>query len=258
MSQHLSRLEAQLERTIEGLFGRLLGHRIRAHDIALKITRAMESLARADHDDSSRSIAPDHYIVHLHPEDHHRLLAQQPAVVDILKAYIVELAASAGYHIKAEPRLDLLANPELPRGAVEVSARHTRRKASSTAIMQRVQVLPEAAAPSQPQLAIQGRPPIPLDQSLINIGRSRENHIVVDDRTVSRHHLQLRLRFGRYVLFDTQSHGGTLVNEVRVVEHILQNGDVIQIGQMRMVYLEESADHQSTISYQAVDPDQTG
>lgn len=258
MSQHLSRLEAQLERTIEGLFGRLLGHRIRAHDIALKITRAMESLARPDHDDPSRAVAPDHYVVHLHPQEHNRLLVQQPAVVDILKAYIVELAASASYHIKAEPRLDLLANADLPRGAVEVTARHTRRKASSTAVMQRVQVLPEAAAPSQPQLAIQGRPPIPLDQSLINIGRSRDNHIVVDDRTVSRHHLQLRLRFGRYVLFDTQSHGGTFVNETRVVEHILQNGDVIQIGQIRMVYMEESADHQQTLSYEAVDPDQTG
>ncbi|MBL8154389.1 MAG: DUF3662 domain-containing protein [Anaerolineae bacterium] len=257
MSQHLSRLEAQLERTIEGLFGRLLGHRIRAHDIALKITRAMESLAHSDPDDPSRTIAPDHYVVHLHPDAHQRLLVQHPAVVDILKAYIVELAASTGYHIKAEPRLDLLANAELPRGAVEVTARHTRRKANSTAIMQRVQIMPEAAAPRQPQIAIQGRPPIPLDHSLINIGRSRDNHIVVDDRTVSRHHLQLRLRYGRYVLFDTQSHGGTLVNEVRVAEHILQNGDVIQIGQMRMVYMEETADHEQTVSYDAVDPDQT-
>ena len=62
---------------------------------------------------------------------------------------------------------------------------------------------------------------------------------VVDDRAVSRYHLQLRLRFGRYTLFDIQSQGGTLVNEVKIKEHNLQTGDVIQIGNTRLVYMED-------------------
>jgi pSer/pThr/pTyr-binding forkhead associated (FHA) protein len=99
---------------------------------------------------------------------------------------------------------------------------------------------PANRAPANPQLVILNKPPIPLRLNILNVGRSRENHIVIDDPAVSRHHLQLRLRAGRYMLFDTQSNSGTYVNGVRVKEHTLQAGDVILIGTTQLVYTEDS------------------
>jgi pSer/pThr/pTyr-binding forkhead associated (FHA) protein len=56
---------------------------------------------------------------------------------------------------------------------------------------------------------------------------------------VSRHHLQLRLRFGVYVLFDIRSQSGTFVNNNCRSRTPSQRGDVIQIGKSQLVYIED-------------------
>jgi pSer/pThr/pTyr-binding forkhead associated (FHA) protein len=115
--------------------------------------------------------------------------------------------------------------------------------------MERIDI-PDMRAPQNPQLIINGQDTYPLKEPLINIGRSRDNHIVLDDPYSSRHHAQLRLRFGVYTLFDTQSQGGIMVNDVIVREHRLQAGDVIKLGKTQMVYLEDSPHLQT----ETVDP----
>ena len=100
--------------------------------------------------------------------------------------------------------------------------------------------MPETYTPQNPQLIVNGETAIPLNSPIINIGRSRDNHIVLNDPYISRHHVQLRLRFGVYTLFDTQSQGGVLVNDVVVREHRLQPGDVIRIGKTQLVYFEDA------------------
>ena len=67
---------------------------------------------------------------------------------------------------------------------------------------------------------------------------------------------KLRLRFGHYVLFDTQSYSGTTVNDVQVKEHILQTGDVICIGRTRLVYIEDSVAGDTQTNHP--DPDDPG
>src|SRR4030065_271660 len=47
----------------------------------------------------------------------------------------------------------------------------------------------------------------PLDRPVINIGRRIDNQIVLEDQHVSRTHAQLRVRDGRFVLFDLGSPG---------------------------------------------------
>jgi len=41
---------------------------------------------------------------------------------------------------------------------------------------------------------------------------------VLDDRRVSRRHAEVRLRLGRYTLYDLQSTNGTFVNGRRIAE----------------------------------------
>jgi len=237
--QHIARLEAQLERLVESTFAHLFGKRVRAQDIALQLARAMEDTALNDPYNDARPIAPDHYTILMPAEMRQQLLQNQPSLSQLLSEHLVELAMNAGYRLNMRPVVELVANDELKMGTVTVIANHGKKKNSTTAIMQRVDLDNGPAAPLNPQLLIQGRPVIHLTSDVINIGRSRDNQIVIDDRSVSRYHLQLRLRFGRYNLFDTQSQGGTLVNNVQVKEHILQTGDVIQIGGTLLVYMED-------------------
>jgi FHA domain-containing protein/Hsp70 protein len=68
-------------------------------------------------------------------------------------------------------------------------------------------------------------------ENRVTIGRSDLNDIILGDPTVSRHHAMIvRTGDGRFVLTDTKSQHGTLVNGKRRAESELKAGDQIRIG----------------------------
>src|SRR5947209_1310782 len=70
---------------------------------------------------------------------------------------------------------------------------------------------------------------LPLHQTL-QIGRNPEHGICLTDPRVSRVHCWVRHEGNRLVLGDNNSTLGTWVNEERITERALQNGDVLRIG----------------------------
>lgn len=74
---------------------------------------------------------------------------------------------------------------------------------------------------------------------MFNIGRHPDNDLVLSDLRISRHHVQLRLRHSRFVIYDRKSRGGTFVNGNPISEHILTSGDVIRIGGVTLLYMED-------------------
>ncbi len=238
--QAIARLEAKLEQLIEGAFAQIFSKTVRAQDIALQLARAMESGIQSSHDGDPRPYAPDQYAIRLNPEVCEQLITRQPTLPQILSQHLVELASTAGYRLSDVPSVEFLAVPQMEANEIAVDARHHNGTAPSTAVMERLH-LPETSAPKNPQLILNGRLTIPLTAPIITIGRGRDNQIVLDDPYTSRHHAQLRLRFGVYTLFDTQSQGGVMVNDVVVREHRLQAGDVIRLGRTQIVYLEDSS-----------------
>jgi len=62
------------------------------------------------------------------------------------------------------------------------------------------------------------------------IGRVPDNDIVVPHVSVSRHHAELRTTPGGYRIVDLGSHNGTFVNEQRVTEAALAEGDSVGFG----------------------------
>lgn len=237
--KHLAQLEATLEELVEGTFTNLFRKRVNAHDIAMKLARSMENSLRYSQDADSRPIAPDTYAIYLHPSIQAQLEANRPNLRETLAEHLVELASKAGYRLSASPLVQLLGDAKLDTDDVLVSASHSQSSDGGTQAMQIIPMEAKAPAPKNPQLVINGERRIELREPILNIGRSDDNHIVLDDASCSRHHIQLRLRFGVYTLFDVNSRSGTFVNNVRVTEHRLQTGDVILIGGTRLIYLTE-------------------
>jgi len=81
----------------------------------------------------------------------------------------------------------------------------------------------------------------PLVRSVVSIGRQLDNTLVIDDLRVSRRHAQLRAINGRYVIFDLNSSGGTLVNGHRASQTVLYPGDVISLAGVTLIYGQKDA-----------------
>lgn len=72
----------------------------------------------------------------------------------------------------------------------------------------------------------------------VRLGRHPDNDIVLDDITVSRHHVAIEKSEAGRVVSDLHSLNGTYVNQARVDRHALRDGDEIQVGKFRLVYLD--------------------
>jgi len=216
---------------------RLFAGRLHAREVAVQITRCMEDQAIPD--DSGRRHAPDIYKVRLNSSDHLTILAEHPEIAQALGQEILRAAKMAGLVISAIPQVRIFADPNIPAHQVLVSAEHSGHEHDSTESMSGAGWEIKDEPHPDGRLLMDGERVILIEQPILNLGRQRDNQIVLDDPSVSRHHAQIRLRFGHYTLFDLGSTGGTLINGQRVREALLRSGDIIVIGSKTLIYVEE-------------------
>ncbi|PRY33784.1 MULTISPECIES: glycogen accumulation regulator GarA [Umezawaea] len=76
-----------------------------------------------------------------------------------------------------------------------------------------------------------------LDRDTTSAGRHPDSDIFLDDVTVSRRHAEFRREGGEFVVIDVGSLNGTYVNREPVDQAVLANGDEVQIGKFRLVFL---------------------
>jgi hypothetical protein len=77
-----------------------------------------------------------------------------------------------------------------------------------------------------------------LDGEVTTAGRHPQSDIFLDDVTVSRRHVEFRRGpDGRFTASDVGSLNGTYVNRQPIDSAVLANGDEVQIGKYRLVYL---------------------
>ncbi len=237
MKDQLARLERQLEVLVEGSLARLLGSEISPAVVAGQLAHAMEEVGKQD--EQGRSYAPDQYALTLNPEDANFLFDSAPNIQAVLAKGLLEAVRSAGYILQRQPNITVAADPTLKRWEVRVVAWHSGNPLEFTHPMQREAVLRPGALPDGAFLIVDGRGHYALDRPVVNIGRRLDNQLILDNPHVSRAHAQLRIRDGRFVLFDLGSTTGTKVNGRAVKQHILRQGDVITIADIRLVYGED-------------------
>jgi len=71
------------------------------------------------------------------------------------------------------------------------------------------------------------------------IGRTADNDLQIDSKYISRHHAQIITTSHSCVLEDLNSTNGIHVRSKRVRRRILNDGDVVQIGQHEIMYFDE-------------------
>jgi pSer/pThr/pTyr-binding forkhead associated (FHA) protein len=76
-----------------------------------------------------------------------------------------------------------------------------------------------------------------LDQPVTSAGRHPDSDIFLDDVTVSRRHAEFRVENNEFQVVDVGSLNGTYVNREPVDSAVLANGDEVQIGKFRLVFL---------------------
>lgn len=76
-----------------------------------------------------------------------------------------------------------------------------------------------------------------LDQPTTSAGRHPDSDIFLDDVTVSRRHAEFRQQEDDFQVVDVGSLNGTYVNREPVDASVLSNGDEVQIGKFRLVFL---------------------
>src|SRR5574337_282143 len=75
-----------------------------------------------------------------------------------------------------------------------------------------------------------------LASDIFMIGRKADNHLVIDDSSVSGHHAQIIRVQAVYFLEDLRSTNGTLVNGKPSERHQLRDTDIITIGRHRIIF----------------------
>ncbi|MBK9070482.1 MAG: GGDEF domain-containing protein [Myxococcales bacterium] len=96
-----------------------------------------------------------------------------------------------------------------------------------------------------------------LTDKELAMGRLARSQIQIDSEAVSRKHCKVVSAGGAHVLRDLDSTNGTYVNDQRVKEHILADGDIIKVGRCIFKFLAsgniENAYHEEIYRMSSVD-----
>jgi len=76
-----------------------------------------------------------------------------------------------------------------------------------------------------------------LDRPSYVVGRTPENDIILNHKSISRHHAKIVREENRYVILDLESANGVRVGGVEHDRVELQSGDVIELGEVRLRFL---------------------
>nr|MBI2903663.1 DUF3662 domain-containing protein [Chloroflexota bacterium] len=237
MTDRLARLEARIEQLVEGAFSRLLAGRLQPREVAVRLARAMEDNAFPGPRDTR--LAPSEYRVCLHPDDCAALLAASPDLASGLADELVVIARELDLVLTDRPVIHLEPDEAVQPKAITVDSSFPAAR-GATQPMPAVN-MPPMPTPPKAYLIVDGERHVALDRPVATLGRKLDNTIPLDDPRVSRHHAQIRQRFGRWVVYDLGSASGTYVNNQRVEEWVLRPGDVIALSGVPLIYGEEES-----------------
>jgi pSer/pThr/pTyr-binding forkhead associated (FHA) protein len=230
----LDELESRLQSLLEVHLVKYLPGYKAEDKVAHQLAEAMQgNITKKDEE----TLAPNVYTIVAHPSTLTRWNAE-PRLLEEMAEALFTAGAESGFQFSAKPTVSTAADTALAPDTIHVLASFTKEAVSETRGMpvDAKSETPTEAVPHNAFLILGGTKIIPLNRSVMNIGRRLDNHIVIDDPRVSRAHAQLRVIKDRFILFDLNSTGGTFVNGERANQAILYPGDVISLAGVTLIF----------------------
>jgi hypothetical protein len=238
----MERLEQLASRLIEGWTGRLFGAKLQPVQLAKRLIRAMESHQTIS---LAKTFVPNSYVLSLSPADFAQFEQYRRSLERDLAEAVLGAARDRGFTLLAYPTVELERDEDQAPGDVRVSCALVDASgeevdpegkalggvdAGHTMVLDREALTRDRPrAPKADLEIVKERRRVSLGPEPCSIGRDPQNDVVLDDRPISRKHAEIRLRLGRYTLYDLQSTNGTYVNGRRIAEVVLSDGDRITI-----------------------------
>ncbi len=251
-------LDRLAENLLEGGFIRALKPRLQPVQMARALAREMGR---------SRMIGPEapyvanHYRVYVSPADFAQISRFQSNLERELAGYLRGYASRRGYRPIGAISVNLLQSSHLKTGQIktegemvdsappeptpwpeaEIEVEHS----TGLGTMEMPAVDPirpagtgRALVPDQPRAALLAPDGamIRIVRPVTSIGRAVDNDVVLDARSVSRRHAQIRWDGDGYVLEDLGSTNGTSASGRRITHHRLSDGEEVSFGGLSFVF----------------------
>ncbi len=157
-------------------------------------------------------VVANHFSVALAPADLDRFADVKESLIRELCDAARDTARDEGWAFMGPVQVELEADPALRGGAINVRARMKEADGG-------VGVLHLATGQQ-----------VVLGEYVLTMGRLPECTVTFDDPNVSREHADIRPDGDGFLLTDRTSTNGTTVNDVRISQHRLADGDRIALG----------------------------
>lgn len=220
--------EHRLEGVVEGLFAKTFRSGLQPVELAKRILRDMDAGRTVGVDGSTW--VPNRYVFSLSPEDHQHLASAENAMVAELGQVVIGGAQERNWGLVGPPQIVIEESGAVKRGQFRCAASLAEGGPGEGP------VLPASAELNILEGGRRTRS-IPLNKPVITLGRLGECDVVLGDSAASRRHAEIRnLGGGSFAAVDLHSTNGTLVNDVRIEERPLHDGDRITIGQTQLEF----------------------
>jgi predicted component of type VI protein secretion system len=232
-------LETRLQSIIEGSVGRVFPAFDLRQDLVHRLTSALQSEIREQPDGSL--VAPNQFTIFL-PGAQAEAFQGHQELLDELAQALDQAAQVDNLLFLKPPTIRLLPAPEAAAQEAQVLAQFDVDHAEQTSTLIRQTGTAPLSEPTMPAayFIADGTLFFPIQDTITNLGRQEDNHLVLNDPRVSRQHAQLRYALGRFMLFDLGSTSGTYVNGIKITQQMLSPGDVVSLGGIPLVFGIES------------------
>jgi pSer/pThr/pTyr-binding forkhead associated (FHA) protein len=166
-------------------------------------------------DSKSRRVAPNHFVIRLHPKDHDELTDFIGPLESELVEAAKEYAKEEGYHLRGPITVSITSDESLKSGRIGIDSK----------------VRTSESPVNGGSLVVAGGKVVKIGEQPIVIGRQPDCDIVFDDPNISRRHAEIRVAAGEFTVSDLGSTNGTKVNGVAVtIARALRDGDIVTLG----------------------------
>ena len=222
----LDRFEKRVENAVQGAFARTFKSGVKPVEIASAVRRECD--ARSAAVDRNRTVAPNEYSIALSATDHEAISQWgDEALAHEIEEALRDHARQQRYSFVGSVKVTFEEDESLATGRLAVTSRSTRGP-----------VAPATERDDRsryPLIDVDGQR-YHLTGEMTVIGRGSESDIVLDDTGVSRQHCRFEITEHGTILTDLGSTNGTMVEDQRVSEVTLLDGNAITVGRTTIMY----------------------